>query len=264
MLAVSLCYLSILASHCSTVYVFSPSDAISLKHHVQELTGGTVESRCQNIQLSSLLRQNICLHILHLWCDKSWIIVELMTVSLSIHLFSESPTLSFLVSLSCSMFSLSLTFSILQGIILSGGQRQRISVARALYQSTNVVFLVSPLFCVCESVCVHVCVCISVCTVYTACVCVYCVCVWLLSYVVLIKDLSHRRLSPRQLYRWHRHSRFRSSHIRASHRTLPGDSTLTHLPQNTRWLGKPRKIWPRQGVTRWLEQAAFPNCLKIQ
>lgn len=30
-----------------------------------------------------------------------------------------------------------------QGIILSGGQRQRISVARALYQTTNVVFLVS-------------------------------------------------------------------------------------------------------------------------
>lgn len=29
-----------------------------------------------------------------------------------------------------------------QGIILSGGQRQRISVARALYQTTNVVFLV--------------------------------------------------------------------------------------------------------------------------
>ncbi len=33
--------------------------------------------------------------------------------------------------------------SVLQGIILSGGQRQRISVARALYQQTNVVFLVS-------------------------------------------------------------------------------------------------------------------------
>lgn len=31
----------------------------------------------------------------------------------------------------------------LQGINLSGGQRQRISVARALYQQTNVVFLVS-------------------------------------------------------------------------------------------------------------------------
>ena len=30
-----------------------------------------------------------------------------------------------------------------QGINLSGGQRQRISVARALYQHTNVVFLVS-------------------------------------------------------------------------------------------------------------------------
>lgn len=32
---------------------------------------------------------------------------------------------------------------LLQGIILSGGQKQRISVARALYQQTNVVFLVS-------------------------------------------------------------------------------------------------------------------------
>ena len=32
---------------------------------------------------------------------------------------------------------------LLQGVILSGGQKQRISVARALYQQTNVVFLVS-------------------------------------------------------------------------------------------------------------------------
>lgn len=30
----------------------------------------------------------------------------------------------------------------LQGINLSGGQRQRICVARALYQNTNIVFLV--------------------------------------------------------------------------------------------------------------------------
>lgn len=30
-----------------------------------------------------------------------------------------------------------------QGINLSGGQRQRICVARALYQNTNIVFLVS-------------------------------------------------------------------------------------------------------------------------
>lgn len=34
----------------------------------------------------------------------------------------------------------------LQGIILSGGQKQRISVARALYQQTNVVFLVTRSF----------------------------------------------------------------------------------------------------------------------
>lgn len=39
----------------------------------------------------------------------------------------------------CVQVSLSLS----QGIILSGGQRQRISVARALYQQTKVVFLVS-------------------------------------------------------------------------------------------------------------------------
>lgn len=35
------------------------------------------------------------------------------------------------------------SLSISQGIVLSGGQRQRISVARALYQQTKVVFLVS-------------------------------------------------------------------------------------------------------------------------
>lgn len=32
---------------------------------------------------------------------------------------------------------------VIQGINLSGGQRQRICVARALYQNTNIVFLVS-------------------------------------------------------------------------------------------------------------------------
>lgn len=32
---------------------------------------------------------------------------------------------------------------LLQGIILSGGQKQRIGVARAMYQQTNVIFLVS-------------------------------------------------------------------------------------------------------------------------
>lgn len=41
----------------------------------------------------------------------------------------------------CVFVQVSLSLS--QGIILSGGQRQRISVARALYQQTNVVFLVS-------------------------------------------------------------------------------------------------------------------------
>lgn len=35
------------------------------------------------------------------------------------------------------------SYLLVQGIILSGGQKQRISVARALYQQTNVVFLVS-------------------------------------------------------------------------------------------------------------------------
>jgi len=33
--------------------------------------------------------------------------------------------------------------SLCQGINLSGGQRQRICVGRALYQNTNIVFLVS-------------------------------------------------------------------------------------------------------------------------
>uniref|UniRef100_A0A672NI35 ATP binding cassette subfamily C member 8 n=1 Tax=Sinocyclocheilus grahami TaxID=75366 RepID=A0A672NI35_SINGR len=43
------------------------------------------------------------------------------------------------------LFDMSLLcVSVLQGIILSGGQRQRISVARALYQQTNVVFLDDP------------------------------------------------------------------------------------------------------------------------
>lgn len=42
---------------------------------------------------------------------------------------------------SCVVVQVSLSLS--QGIILSGGQRQRISVARALYQQTKVVFLVS-------------------------------------------------------------------------------------------------------------------------
>lgn len=36
-----------------------------------------------------------------------------------------------------------LSSSVIQGINLSGGQRQRICVARALYQNTNIVFLVS-------------------------------------------------------------------------------------------------------------------------
>lgn len=36
--------------------------------------------------------------------------------------------------------------SVFQGINLSGGQRQRICVARALYQNTNIVFLVSYCF----------------------------------------------------------------------------------------------------------------------
>lgn len=34
----------------------------------------------------------------------------------------------------------------MQGINLSGGQRQRICVARALYQNTNIVFLVRETF----------------------------------------------------------------------------------------------------------------------
>lgn len=42
----------------------------------------------------------------------------------------------------CVFVQVSLSLS--QGIILSGGQRQRISVARALYQQSKVVFLVSP------------------------------------------------------------------------------------------------------------------------
>ncbi|KAI7789255.1 ATP-binding cassette sub-family C member 8-like, partial [Triplophysa rosa] len=33
-----------------------------------------------------------------------------------------------------------------RGIILCGGQRQRISIARALYQHTNVVFLDDPFY----------------------------------------------------------------------------------------------------------------------
>lgn len=41
----------------------------------------------------------------------------------------------------CVFVQVSLSLS--QGIILSGGQRQRISVARAFYQQTKVVFLVS-------------------------------------------------------------------------------------------------------------------------
>lgn len=46
-----------------------------------------------------------------------------------------------------NQYSLADNFPLLcsyQGIILSGGQRQRIGVARALYQTTNVVFLVGP------------------------------------------------------------------------------------------------------------------------
>lgn len=44
------------------------------------------------------------------------------------------------------VFNLCLCVVILQGINLSGGQRQRICVARALYQNTNIVFLVGTNF----------------------------------------------------------------------------------------------------------------------
>lgn len=42
-------------------------------------------------------------------------------------------------------------FFVIQGINLSGGQRQRICVARALYQNTNIVFLVSVVIIVCRA-----------------------------------------------------------------------------------------------------------------
>lgn len=48
------------------------------------------------------------------------------------------------VGLMCSSWMCnSLCCVVIQGINLSGGQRQRICVARALYQNTNIVFLVS-------------------------------------------------------------------------------------------------------------------------
>lgn len=62
----------------------------------------------------------------------------LLVMEINNYLFSK-----FIFTFTKSLWVTISSYLLVQGIILSGGQKQRISVARALYQQTNVVFLVS-------------------------------------------------------------------------------------------------------------------------